>query len=42
MAVVEVCDRYFLETWAQYGEVERRALIGQQMGLLKRVCMQPA
>lgn len=42
MALVEVCDRYFLETWGQYGEVERRALVAQQMGLLKRVCMQAA
>jgi AcrR family transcriptional regulator len=38
MAVVEVCDRYLLETWNQYGSPERRDLVGQQMGLLKRVC----
>ena len=39
MALVEVCDRYFLETWAQYDRVERRALVAQQMALLRRVCL---
>jgi AcrR family transcriptional regulator len=39
MAVVEVCDRYFLETWNQYGKLERRDLVAQQMGLLMRVCL---
>jgi hypothetical protein len=41
MALVEVCDRYFLESWNQYEPPERRTLVAQQMGLLKRVC-QPA
>jgi AcrR family transcriptional regulator len=39
MALVEVCDRYFLETWSRLGPTERRALVGQQMELLKRVCL---
>jgi AcrR family transcriptional regulator len=38
MALVEVCDRYFLESWSQYGQLERRALVAQQMALLERVC----
>jgi AcrR family transcriptional regulator len=38
MALVEVCDRYFLDTWNQYGQPERRVLVAQQMALLKRVC----
>lgn len=38
MALVEVCDRYLLETWSQYGQLERRSLVAQQMALLKRVC----
>ena len=38
MALVEVCDRYFLETWTADGQAQRRALIGQQMQLLRRVC----
>lgn len=42
MALVEVSDRYFLETWAQYGHDERRVLVGQQMELLKRVCLPAA
>jgi AcrR family transcriptional regulator len=42
MALVEVCDRYFIETWSQYGHDERRVLIGQQMELLKRVCLPSA
>ncbi len=39
MALVDVCDRYFLETWNARGQPERRALVAQQMGLLKRVCL---
>lgn len=39
MALVEVCDRYFLETWGQHGQLERRTLVAQQMHLLKRVCL---
>jgi AcrR family transcriptional regulator len=39
MALVEVCDRYFLESWNQYEPPERRTLVAQQMGLLKRVCL---
>jgi AcrR family transcriptional regulator len=39
MALVEVCDRYFLETWDRYGQDERRALVAQQIELLKRVCL---
>lgn len=38
MALVEVCDRYFIETWNLYGQRERRALVTQQIELLKRVC----
>jgi AcrR family transcriptional regulator len=38
MALVEVCDRYFLETFSQHGQVERRALVAQQMDLLERAC----
>lgn len=38
MALVEVCDRYLLDNWEQYGGESRRALVDQQMGLLKRVC----
>lgn len=39
MALVEVCDRYFLESWDQYGPDDRRALVARQMDLLKRVCL---
>lgn len=39
LALVEACDRYFLDTWTQYEPTERRALVGQQMDLLKRVCL---
>jgi hypothetical protein len=39
MALVEVCDRYLLDTWEQHDSAGRRALVGQQMGLLKRVCL---
>jgi hypothetical protein len=39
MALVEVSDRYFLETWDRYDETGRRALVAQQMELLKRVCL---
>ena len=42
MALVEVCDRYLLETWSQYGQLERKALVAQQMGLLKRACLPPS
>ncbi len=38
MALVEVCDRYMIESWVQYGPDERHALVAQQMSLLKRVC----
>ena len=41
MALVEVCDRYLLDTWDDYGPPERRTLVAQQMGLLKRVCLPP-
>lgn len=39
MALVEVCDRYFIESWNEHGQVERRTLVTQQMALLKRVCL---
>jgi AcrR family transcriptional regulator len=39
MALVEVSDRYFLESWNRYDENERRALVARQMELLKRVCL---
>lgn len=39
MALVEVCDRYLLENWNQYGRPERRVLVAQQMELLKQVCL---
>lgn len=42
MAMVEACDRYFLETWSQYAQAERRVLIAQQMDLLKRICLPAA
>jgi AcrR family transcriptional regulator len=41
MALIEVCDRYFLENWNRYAPHERRAFVGQQMALLKRVCLPP-
>jgi AcrR family transcriptional regulator len=39
MALVEVSDRYFLETWDQHDSDDRRALVARQMDLLKRVCL---
>lgn len=42
MALVEVCDRYFLETWGQTNPAGRRALVEQQMELLKRLCLPAA
>jgi AcrR family transcriptional regulator len=39
MALVEVGDRYFLESWAAHDKEGRRTLVDQQMGLLKRVCL---
>jgi AcrR family transcriptional regulator len=42
MALVEVGDRYFIESFDRYGQVERRALVAQQMALLKRVCLPAA
>ena len=41
MALVEVCDRYLLDTWDQHESAGRRTLVAQQMGLLKRVCLRP-
>ena len=38
MALVEVCDHYFLDHWDRQGQDERRALVSQQMGLLRAVC----
>ena len=42
MALVEVCDRYSIEHWRDYGPIERRALVAQQMELLKRLCLPAA
>ena len=42
MALVEVCDRYFLENWTRYDHQERHALVVQQMGLIKRLCLPEA
>ncbi len=39
MALLEVCDRYFVECWSRCGTPERRALTEQQMALLKRICL---
>jgi AcrR family transcriptional regulator len=39
MALVEVCDRYFVETWRLGEEGGHRLLAQQQMDLLKRVCL---
>jgi hypothetical protein len=39
MTLLEVCDRYFLECWSRCGALERRALVEQQMALLKRICL---
>lgn len=41
MALIEVCDRYLLETWGRYGQTERRILVARQIGLLKRACLPP-
>lgn len=38
MALIEVGDRYMIETWAQHGPEQRHALVARQMDLLKRVC----
>jgi len=42
MALGEVCDRYSIEHWRDYGPIERRALVAQQMELLKRLCLPAA
>lgn len=39
MALVEVCDRYFLDTWSQYDHDQRRVLVRQQMSLIRRLCL---
>jgi AcrR family transcriptional regulator len=39
MALVEVCDRYFLEQWPTLDAAGRRDLVDQQMRLLKRLCV---
>ncbi len=39
MALVEVCDRYLLETWSRYGQTERRILVAQQVGLYSSACV---
>ena len=38
MALLEVCDRYVLESWEDYDEAGRRAMVMQQADLLKRLC----
>jgi len=38
MALLEVCDRFVLETWEDYDEAGRRALVVQQADLFKRLC----
>jgi len=42
MALVEACDRHFLETWRPHEEAARHLLATQQMDLLKRLCLPAA
>lgn len=39
MALVEVCDRYVLDTWSQYDHDQRRVLVRQQTSLIRRLCL---